>query len=207
METEHAVELNRRKHIIRRLYDWVLHWAETPYGIWALFLLAFAESSFFPIPPDVLLIALAISIPTRALKYAIICTVGSLVGGVVGYGIGLYGYETIGRPIVEFYNGQEIMQGIKERYDQYGFFGVLAAAVTPLPYKIFTISSGMFKFDFSQFMLASIIGRSLRFFAVAALIWKFGAPIKGFIDRYFNLLAILFFVLLVGGFIVIKYLL
>jgi membrane protein YqaA with SNARE-associated domain len=207
METEHAIELNRRKNIIRRLYDWVLHWAETPYGAWALFLLAFAESSFFPIPPDVLLIALAISIPTRALKYAMICTVGSLVGGVVGYGIGLYGFETIGRPIVEFYNGQEIMQGIKERYDQYGFFGVLAAAVTPLPYKIFTISSGMFKFDFSQFMLASIIGRSLRFFAVAALIWKFGAPIKGFIDRYFNLLAILFFVLLVGGFLVIKYLL
>jgi membrane protein YqaA with SNARE-associated domain len=207
METEHAIELNRRKNIIRRLYDWVLHWAETPYGAWALFLLAFAESSFFPIPPDVLLIALAISIPTRALKYAMICTVGSLVGGVVGYGIGLYGFETIGRPIVEFYNGQEIMQGIKERYDQYGFFGVLAAAVTPLPYKIFTISSGVFRFDFSQFMLASILGRSLRFFAVAALIWKFGAPIKGFIDRYFNLLAILFFVLLVGGFLVIKYLL
>lgn len=199
--------LQKEKNIIRRLYDWVLHWAETPYGTWALFCIAFAESSFFPIPPDILLIALAISIPAKAFRFALICTIGSLVGGVVGYGIGMYGYEAIGRPIVEFYQGQEIMLSIKTQYDQYGFWGVLVAAVTPIPYKIFTISSGVFSFDFMQFMAASIIGRSLRFFAVAALIWKFGAPIKSFIDKYFNLLATLFIILLIGGFFIIKYLL
>ncbi len=199
--------LENNKNIIRRLYDWVLHWAETPYGMWALFLIAFAESSFFPIPPDVLLIALAISIPTRAFHFAMVATIGSLIGGIAGYGIGMFGYDSIGRPIVEFYHGQEIMQAIKERYDEYGFWGVLVAAITPLPYKIFTISSGMFSFDFFQFMIASIIGRSVRFFAVAGLIWKFGKPIKGFIDKYFNLLATLFIILLIGGFIIIKYLL
>ncbi|MCH8125033.1 DedA family protein [candidate division KSB1 bacterium] len=193
--------------MIRRLYDWVLHWAETPYGMWALFLIAFAESSFFPIPPDVLLIALAISIPTRAFHFALVATIGSLIGGIAGYGIGMFGYDSIGRPIVEFYHGQEIMQAIKEWYDKYGFWAVLGAAITPLPYKIFTISSGMFSFDFFQFMIASIIGRSVRFFAVAGLIWKFGKPIKGFIDKYFNLLATLFIILLIGGFIIIKYLL
>lgn len=199
--------LENNKNIIRRLYDWVLHWAETPYGMWALFLIAFAESSFFPIPPDVLLIALAISIPTRAFHFALVATIGSLIGGIAGYGIGMFGYDSIGRPIVEFYHGQEIMQAIKEWYDKYGFWAVLGAAITPLPYKIFTISSGMFSFDFFQFMIASIIGRSVRFFAVAGLIWKFGKPIKGFIDKYFNLLATLFIILLIGGFIIIKYLL
>ena len=199
--------LENNKNIIRRLYDWVLHWAETPYGMWALFLIAFAESSFFPIPPDVLLIALAISIPTRAFHFAMVATIGSLIGGIAGYGIGMFGYDSIGRPIVEFYHGQEIMQAIKEWYDKYGFWAVLGAAITPLPYKIFTISSGMFSFDFFQFMIASIIGRSVRFFAVAGLIWKFGKPIKGFIDKYFNLLATLFIILLIGGFIIIKYLL
>jgi membrane protein YqaA with SNARE-associated domain len=196
-----------KKGFVRRLYDWVLHWAETPYGIWALFILAFAESSFFPIPPDVLLIALAISIPARAFKFALICTLGSLIGGVVGYGIGIYGYEAIGKPIVEFYHGQQLMENIRQKYDIYGFWGVLVAAVTPIPYKIFTISSGVFRFNFMEFLFASVVGRSLRFFAVSALIWKFGAPIKDFIDKYFNVLATVFVILLVAGFIIIKYLL
>lgn len=207
MATDDTLRIEPPKNVVRRLYDWVLGWAETPHGGIALFVLAFAESSFFPIPPDVLLIALAIAIPTRAFYFAMLCTVGSLLGGIVGYGIGLYGYEAVGRPIVEFYHGQEIMAGIKARYDTYGFLGVLAAAITPLPYKIFTISSGVFHFNFAEFMLASAIGRSLRFFVVAGLIWKFGAPIKVFIDRYFNLLAIAFFVILVAGFLLIKYLL
>ncbi|GBD99512.1 SNARE associated Golgi protein [bacterium BMS3Abin07] len=192
---------------LRRLYDWVLHWADTPYAVPALFLLAFAESSFFPVPPDILLIALAISIPTRSFRYAMVCTAGSIIGGVVGYIIGFYGYEAIGRPIVEFYHAQGIMSAIKMKYDQFGFWGVLVAAITPIPYKVFTISSGFFRFDLWLFLLASVIGRSLRFFAVGALIWKFGAPVKGFIDRYFNLLGYIFIILLVGGFIVIKYLL
>ena len=193
--------------LIKKIYDWVLHWAETPYAVPALFLLAFAESSFFPVPPDVLLIALAISIPKKAFKYALICMVGSVIGGIVGYGIGLYGYESVGKPIVDFYHGQVVMDLIKTKYDQHGFLGILIAAITPIPYKVFTIASGVFEFDFGLFTLASIIGRSTRFFLVAALIWKFGSPIRNFIEKYFNLLSILFVVLLVGGFLLIKYVL
>ena len=191
--------------IIKKLYDWVLHWAETPYGIPALFLLSFSESSFFPVPPDVLLIALAISIPKKSFKFAMICTMGSVLGGVLGYGIGLYGYEMVGKPIVDFYHGQEIMNMIKLQYEQHGFVGILIAAITPIPYKVFTIASGVFEFDFLSFLTASIIGRSTRFFVVAGLIWKFGPSIKNFIDKYFNVLCIAFMVLLIGGFFIIKY--
>lgn len=190
---------------IKRLYDWVLHWAETPYAVPALFILAFAESSFFPVPPDVLLIALAISISRKSFKYAAICLIGSVLGGILGYGIGLYGYETLGKPIIEFYHGQEVMNAIKLKYDQWGFWGILFAAVTPIPYKVFTIASGVFKFDFLLFIVASVIGRGLRFFVVAGLIWKFGKPIREFIDKYFNLLAFIFCVLLILGFLLVKY--
>lgn len=190
---------------IKQLYDWVLHWAETPYAVPALFLLAFAESSFFPVPPDVLLITLAISIPSKSMRFAAICAVGSVLGGMVGYGIGHYGYEAVGKPIVEFYHGQAIMDIIKMQYDQHGFIGILIAAITPIPYKVFTIASGVFEFDFMLFVLASVIGRSTRFFVVAGLIWKFGPSIKVFIDKYFNLLSYAFIILLVGGFLVIKY--
>ena len=191
--------------LIKKLYDWVLHWAETPYGIPALFLLSFSESSFFPVPPDVLLIALAIAIPQKSFKFAAICMIGSVLGGILGYGIGLYGYDAIGKPIVDFYHGQSTMDAIKGLYDQYGFWGILTAAITPIPYKVFTIASGVFKFDFFSFLSASIIGRSTRFFIVAGLIWKFGPSIKGFIDKYFNLLCVVFIILLVGGFVLIKY--
>ena len=191
--------------LIKRLYDWVLHWAETPYGVPALFILAFAESSFFPLPPDILLIALAISIPSRSFKFASVCAAGSVLGGMVGYAIGLYGYETVGKPIVDFYHGQEVMDTIKLKYDEHGFLGILIAAITPIPYKIFTIASGVFKFDFSLFVTASIIGRSTRFFVVAGLIWKFGPSIREFIDKYFNLLMWVFMVLLIGGFLFVKY--
>lgn len=192
---------------IKKLYEWVLHWAETPYGIPALFLLAFAESSFFPVPPDVLLIALAISIPKKSLKYAAICSVGSVIGGIVGYGIGVYGFEAIGQPIVDFYHGQAVMEKVRIWYDQYGFVGILIAAITPIPYKVFTIASGVFSFKFSSFVLATIIGRSARFFVVAGLIWKFGPAIKVFIDKYFNLLCWVFMVLLIGGFVLIEFVL
>jgi membrane protein YqaA with SNARE-associated domain len=192
---------------IKQLYNWVLHWAETPYAVPALFVLAFAESSFFPVPPDVLLITLSLSINRKAFYYAFICLIGSVLGGIIGYGIGLYGYEAVGRPIVDFYHGQEIMDSIKLQYDQYGFVGILIAAITPIPYKIFTIASGVFTFDFKLFVLASIIGRSTRFFIVAALIWKFGPPIRDFIDTYFNLLSYVFIILLVGGFLLLKFVL
>jgi membrane protein YqaA with SNARE-associated domain len=190
---------------IKKIYDWVLHWADTPYGTPALFLLAVAESSFFPVPPDVLLIALALGAPKRAFRFALICAVGSVLGGMAGFGIGYFGYEAIGKPIIDFYHGHAVMAKIESWYADYGFWGVLVAAITPIPYKVFTISSGFFRFEFLLFVVASVIGRSFRFFLVAGLIWKFGPPIKTFIDRYFNALCIVFVILLLGGFVILKY--
>ena len=190
--------------LIRRLYDWVLGWAETPYGAPALFILAFAESSFFPIPPDVLLIALAVAAPTRAFSFALICTAGSILGGMAGYAIGFYAYDAIGERVVQTYHGEAVMDKIKIWYKQYGFLGTLAAAITPIPYKIFTISSGVFKLPFVAFVAASVIGRAFRFFLVAALIRKFGPSIKTWIESRFNLAVTLFTILLIGGFAAIK---
>lgn len=192
-------------HLLHNLYDWVLHWAETPYGLPALFILAFAESSFFPIPPDVLLIALAISIPTRAFRYALVCSVGSVLGGMLGYFLGWQFYELIGEPIIAFYGYQEYYHKIEGLYQQYGVWAVFIAGLTPIPYKVFTIASGAFHFPFLTFMIASVLSRSARFFLVSTLIRFFGPKIKGFIDKYFNLLAIVFTVGLIGGFLVIKW--
>lgn len=193
--------------MLRRLYHWVLHWAETPYGSWALFLLALAESSFFPVPPDVLLIALAISIPARSFRYALICSVGSVIGGMIGYLIGYQFMDLIGMKIVEFYGFTSQYAAVGDLYDRYNAWAVGIAGFTPIPYKVFTISAGAFKIDFLVFLIASAISRAARFFLVGWLIYRFGPGIKLFIDRYFNILAIVFTVLLVGGFIVIKYLL
>lgn len=190
---------------MRRAYDWVIHWAETPYAAPALFLLAFAESSFFPIPPDVLLIALAISIPTRSFYYALVCSVASIMGGALGYFIGLKFMETIGISIIEFYGYMEQFSHLKELYNQYDFWVVGMAGFTPIPYKVFTIASGAFEINFLTFMVASLVSRSARFFLVGGLIYLFGGKIKDFIDRYFNLVSILFFVLIVLGFFVIKF--
>jgi membrane protein YqaA with SNARE-associated domain len=192
--------------LFKRLYDWVLHWAETPYAMPALFLLAFCESSFFPVPPDVLLIALAISIPKRSFRYALACSVASVLGGALGYLIGLKFMELIGIPILEFYGYMDQFIRLKELFQAYDFWVVGMAGFTPIPYKVFTIASGACTIDFLRFMLASFVSRSARFFLVATLIYFFGEPIKGFIDKYFNLLSVLFFVLIVLGFVVIKYL-
>ena len=193
--------------MLRRLYHWVLHWAETPYGSWALFLLALAESSFFPVPPDVLLIALAISIPARSFRYALICSAGSLIGGMIGYLIGYQFMDLIGMKIVEFYGFTSQYAAVGDLYNRYNAWAVGIAGFTPIPYKVFTISAGAFKIDFSVFFIASAISRAARFFLVGWLIYRFGPSIKLFIDRYFNILVIIFTVLLVGGFIAIKYLL
>jgi len=201
---EHAV--TAKQNIIKRLYDWVLHWAETPYGTPALFILAFTESSFFPVPPDVLLIALCLSIPTRSFYYALICSIGSVLGGAFGYLVGITFMDTIGMKILAFYGFSEQYAYVQELYMKYDAWAVGIAGFTPIPYKVFTISAGAFKISFPVFIIASAISRSLRFFIVAGLIYIFGKPIKGFIDRYFNLLCIIFTVLLIGGFIVIRYL-
>jgi membrane protein YqaA with SNARE-associated domain len=194
------------KNIIRRSYDWVLSWADSPYGSWALGLLAFAESSFFPVPPDILLIALAVSKPKKSFRFALICSLGSIVGGMFGYFLGLKFFQLLGEPILEFYGVMHYYYRIQELYQQYSAWAVGIAGFTPIPYKVFTIAAGAFKISFIAFLIASTISRSARFFLVSALIWKFGEKIKKTIDKYFNLATIIFVLLLVGGFLLIKYL-
>ncbi len=192
--------------MLRRLYDWVLHWAETPYGTWALFLLSFCESSFFPIPPDVLLIALAVGIPKKSFKYALVCSAGSILGGCLGYLIGWQFMAGIGEKIIAFYGLTQKIEYIKDLYTNYDAWAIGIAGFTPIPYKVFTISAGAFNINFLVFIIASTISRSARFFLVGSLIYIFGPRIQTFIDKYFNILAVAFMVLLVAGFVIIKYL-
>ncbi|MDH5759133.1 MAG: DedA family protein [Gemmatimonadota bacterium] len=194
---------------MRRLYDWVLHWAQTPYGVAALFILAFAESSFFPIPPDPLLIALCLGAAARSYRFAVVATVASVVGGMVGYLIGAGAWDLIGDWFFAYVPGvtPEAFERVQGLYDEYDFWAVFLAGLTPIPYKVFTLSAGIFSINFGVFVLASVMSRGLRFFAVAALIHHFGPPISVFIDRYFDRLAWAFGVLLVGGFLLVKVLL
>lgn len=192
--------------LLRRLYDWVLSWAETKYGAWALGLNAFAESSFFPIPPDVLQIALSVSKPRKSFFYALIASIFSVVGGVFGYLIGYFLFESVGKLIINALGYWEYFEIVGNWYASNAFLAILGAAFTPIPYKVFTIAAGFWKISLLVMLIASAIGRPLRFFIVATLIYFFGARVKGFIDKYFNWLSLLFFVLLVLGFVVIKYL-
>ncbi len=202
-------------NIVRKLYEWVLHWAETPYGAAALFGLAFAEASFFPIPPDALLIALVLGMRSRAFHFAFICSLGSVLGAIVGYLLGHFlwwaGPEQF-TPLAHFFftkipgfNEQRFFQ-VQHLYENWNFWIVFTAGFTPLPYKVFTITGGAFNVNFWMFLFASLVSRSARFFIVAGLIWKFGKPIRNFLDRHFNWLAVAFTALLIGGFILIKYL-
>jgi membrane protein YqaA with SNARE-associated domain len=192
---------------LKRLYDWVLSWAHTPYGSVALFVLAFAESSFFPIPPDVLLIALAISIPARSFRYALICSVGSLLGGMFGYLIGYMFMGGVGDRIIEIYHFRDNYEYIQKLYREYDAWAVGIAGFTPIPYKVFTITAGAFKIDFWVFAIASAVSRGARFFIVGGVIYYYGESIKKFIDRYFNILSIAFVVILIAGFVAVKLLL
>jgi len=198
---------------LRRLYDWVLHWADSPYGPAALFVLAFAESMFFPVPPDVLLIALCLGNRKKALYFALICSVASILGGIGGYGIGHFlwltegGFTGVAHFFFDHVPGfdQELYFEMARRFEEWGFEIIFAAGFTPIPYKVFTISAGAFDVSFPLFLVGSVISRTARFFIVAGLIWKFGAPIQTFIDKYFNWLAIGFTLLLIGGFVLLKY--
>ncbi len=189
---------------LKKLYDWVLHWAETPYGVPALFILAFIESSFFIIPPDVLLIAMALALPTRAFRFAFYCSLGSVLGGMFGYFIGMQFFDTLGKGVLDFYGAMEKYDYIAQKYNEYSAWVVAIAGFTPIPYKVFTIAAGACKVNFPIFVIASAISRSARFFIVAGLFYFFGPPIKTFIDRYFNILSILFVILLIGGFVLMK---
>ncbi|MBN1846301.1 MAG: DedA family protein [Sedimentisphaerales bacterium] len=193
----------------RRLYNWVLHWANTPYGGWALFFLAFAESSFFPVPPDILLAPLTLGNRRRWVRFALTCSVASVVGGVCGYMIGMFLWDHISGWAYSHlaWAGltEENFHTFQGWYDRYDFWIVFTCGFTPLPYKVCTISAGMARIQFAGFLIASTLSRSARFFIVAGLFWWFGPTIKPFIDRYFNWLCLLFVVLLVGGFALLKY--
>ncbi|PLX81916.1 MAG: cytochrome B [Desulfuromonas sp.] len=193
--------------LMRRLYDWVLHWSDTPYGAIALFLLAFAESSFFPIPPDVLLLALCISVPARSFRFALIASLGSVLGGVVGYGIGMGLWGVVSGYFFRFIPGftPEVFARVQDLFVTYNFWAVFTAGFTPIPYKVITIGAGVFHINFAVFLFASLLSRSLRFFLVAAIIYRFGPATRNFIEKYFNILSLIFVALLILGFVVIKF--
>lgn len=192
--------------MLRALYDWTVRLAAHPRALWALAVVSFIESSVFPIPPDVLMIPMIIAAPHRAFLIAGVATLASVLGGVAGYAIGWGLYDTVGRPVLEFYGKDAYFAEFATRYNEWGAWVVLFAGVTPFPYKVITILSGATALSLPVFILASVIARGLRFFIVAALLWRFGAPIRDFIERRLGLMFTLFMILLIGGFAAVRYL-
>ncbi|MBI4372436.1 MAG: DedA family protein [Candidatus Omnitrophica bacterium] len=190
---------------LRRLYDWTIHWSRTRQAPYALFGVAFVESSFFPIPPDVLLIAMVVADRKRWIRNALICTAGSVLGALLGYFIGWSFYETVGGVIVKTYHLESVMELVRQKYAENAFLTVFTAAFTPIPYKVITIAGGLFKIPLTVLIAASIIGRAGRFFLVAGAIRIFGAKLEKTIEKYFDVFSILFVILLIGGFVVIKH--
>jgi membrane protein YqaA with SNARE-associated domain len=191
---------------IRGLYDWTISLAESPNALWALALVAFIESSVFPIPPDILMIPMILARPSKAFVIAGVATVASVLGGLFGYFIGWGLFESVGRPVLEFYGKDAYFDDFSQRYNEFGAWAVLVAGVTPFPYKVITILSGTTGLNLGVFMVASVIARGLRFFIVAALLWKFGPPIRTFIEKRLGLMFTIFVVLLIGGFFAVRYL-
>jgi len=192
--------------MLRRLYDWVIRLSGHPKAIVAMGAVAFAESSFFPIPPDVMLIPMVLANRTKAFKIALVCTVCSVLGGLLGYAIGFYFFETIGDWLVKTYGLQAGLEKFRTGFTEWGIWIILIKGLTPIPYKLVTIASGAAHFDLFTFVWASIVTRGLRFFIVAALLWKFGEPIRNFIEERLTLVTWLFLVALVGGFVAFRYL-
>lgn len=192
--------------MLHRLYNWTLSWAQTSYALVALALISFMESSVFPIPPDVLLIPLIIAAPHRVWLIAGICTIASVLGGGFGYYIGAELFDLIGKPILEAYGKLTDFDSFKTRFNEHGHWAVLFAGITPFPYKVITITSGATGLPFMQFMMWSFVARALRFFIVAALLWKFGDPIRGFIEKRLGLMFTIFVILLIGAFYFVRYL-
>ncbi len=190
---------------IRRLYDWTLHWARTKQAPYALFLIAFIESSFFPVPPDVLLIAMVVAHRKNWIRNAAICTLGSVSGAFLGYFIGWSLFETVGKFIVQTYHLEAVVRMLGEKYAQNAFVVIFTAAFTPIPYKAITITAGLFKIPLATLVIASIIGRSGRFFLVAGALRVFGKKISDSIEKYFDIFSIAFIILLAGGFFALKY--
>lgn len=191
--------------MLRRLYDWIMRLAESPKALWALFLVAFAESSFFPIPPDPMLVPMVLANRRRAFTFAAVCTVASVLGGILGYYIG-YALEGLGASILSFYGHPDAMGEFQKMFAEWGLWIILIKGLTPIPYKFVTIASGMAAFDLKIFIIASIVTRGARFFLVATLLYIFGEPIRTFIEKRLTLVTTLFVVLVVGGFVALKYL-
>lgn len=206
-ESEFSAGRAKKQNIIRRLYAWTLGWAETRWAIPALFCISFVESSFFPIPPDPLSMALCFSKPKRWFHYAFWCTAGSVTGGMLGYYIGFAFWEAIGQPIISAYHGQEYFDIIKDCYQKAGFWAVFTAAFTFIPYKVFTIASGLFKMDFMTMVWASLAGRGLRFFGIALAIRLFGDRIRHILEKYLEIAAVLLILLGAAGFLALRWLL
>lgn len=190
--------------MLKKTYDWTMKLAASKNGLWLLALISFAESSFFPIPPDIWLIPMVLAAREKAFKIALVCTVASVIGGFFGYAIGYFFFDLVARPILEFYTYLEKFYVFQGYYNQWGSWIVFGAGLTPFPYKVITITSGFTNLDLVIFGIASIVSRGIRFFLLAWLLWKFGRPIKAFIERHLGLLTTLFFLLLLGGFLVIK---
>ena len=192
---------------MRRLYDWVIRLAGNPRAIPAMGVIAFAESSFFPIPPDVMLVPMVLANRRKAFTIATVCTICSVLGGLLGYAIGFYFFETMGAWVVKNYGLQSGLEKFRLGFEQYGIWIILIKGLTPIPYKLVTIASGAAHFDLFTFVWASILTRGIRFFAVSALLWKFGEPIRAFIEKRLTLVTWLFLIALVGGFVAFRYLL
>ncbi len=200
--------MNALSRWLRQLKSWVEGFANRPGATWALFIFAFAESSFFPIPPDALLIALAVLLPERSLRYALACSLGSVLGGMFGYLIGYALFEAVGQHIIDFYRAADHWERVRSAYQgEIGIWFLALASFTPIPYKVATIAAGATEMPFIPFVVISSIGRSARFFLVGGLVYVFGPKVKTFIDRYFGILSIVFFILLILGFLAIRYLL
>ena len=190
--------------MLRKLYDWTLSFSDSKYSLWLLGFIAFIESSIFPIPPHILMIPIIIAAPNRAFLIAIVVTVGSVSGGAVGYFIGSQLFSSIGQPILEFYHKIESFELFRKQFNAQGHWAVLIAGLTPFPYKVITITAGLTGMSFVTFMLWSVIARATIFFVIAGLLWKFGAPIRDFIEKRLGLMFTLFCIILVLGFIMVK---
>ncbi|PHS78247.1 MAG: cytochrome B [Rhodospirillaceae bacterium] len=193
--------------MLRRLYDWTMDFAANRNALWALFIISFIESSIFPIPPDILIIPMVLASREKAWKIAGVCTVASVLGGIGGYGIGYFLFDSVGQPILEMYGKLEKFNEFQGMYNEYGAWIVAMAGVTPFPFKVITIASGVTALDMPTFVISSILSRGARFFLVAGLLWYFGDPIRDFIEKYLGWLVTIGFIVLVGSFVALKYLL
>lgn len=191
--------------MLRHLYDWTMTKADHPQALWVLAMVAFVESSFFPIPPDVLMIPMILARPQRAWLIALVATVASVLGGILGYGIGMFFFEQVGAPILESLGKAQSMAEFSTRFNDVGFWAVLTAGVTPFPFKVITIMSGFTAMPLGIFIITAIIARALRFYIVAGLLRVFGAPVREFIEKRLGLVFIAFVVLLLGGFYLVQY--